>query len=181
MSVIRLTALSPRPSAGAGTATITVTAYSAPAGTLAVKRVDYAGDDDDTGQYGKYTLSKAFSAIGSNSLTVTLTSQGSSEVISADSGDILPGSRQTFSTQQEYTITVTLADEFETVTLVAILRSARFILYTGANGYHLAFMKAATKTTPAGKDGTIEFSGDYQIYIGDDTLEDFIRDVVQNM
>lgn len=178
---IRVTATDSRGRSTSTTETITVTAYNAPDGLLEVKRVDANGDDDDTGQYGKYTLSKAFSAIGSNSLTVTLTSQGSSEVISADSGDILPGSRQTFSTQQEYTITVTLADAFETVTLVAILRSARFILYTSANGYHLAFMKAATKTTPAGKDGTIEFSGDYQIYIGDDTLEDFIRDVVQNM
>lgn len=178
---IKVTATDSRGRSTSATETFTVTAYNAPDGILTVRRVDLSEQDDDTGQYAKYTLSKAFSAIGTNSLTVTLTSQGSSEVISADSGNILPSSRQTFSTQQEYQITVTLADAFETVVLQAVLRSARFILYTSADGYHLAFMKAATKTTPTGKDGTIEFSGDYQIYIGDDTIEDFIRNIVQNM
>ena len=42
-------------------------------------------------------------------------------------------------------------------------------------------MRAATQATPTGKDGTIEFSGDYQLYIGNSTLEDYIRNIVQNM
>ena len=163
--------------------TVTVTAYNAPAGTLAVKRVDLNGDDDDVGQYAKYEISKSYTAIGSNTLTVTLTSQGSSGTLSQDTGDILPGTgnRQTFSTQLEYTITLTLADAFETVTVTAKLRSAKFIVYASADGNHLGLMKATNKSIPAGKNATIEFSGDAQIYIGDQTLEAFIQSVVNNM
>jgi hypothetical protein len=178
---IRITATDSRGRTTTATETITVTAYSQPYGALAVRRVDLAEQDDDTGQYGKYILAKGFTAVGTNSLTVTLTSQGYSEVISADTGNILPSSRQTFQTQQEYTITVTLADAFETVTITATLRSARFILFVSADGKHLGVMKAATKATPTGKDGTIEFSDDFEIYIGNDTLADYIRSIVQNM
>lgn len=180
-TTILVTATDSRGRATTATETITVTAYGQPSGALAVRRVDLIGDDDDTGQYAKYVLAKSYTQIGTNSLTVTMTSQGTSEVISADTGDVLPNSRQTFSTQQEYTITVTLEDAFETVTVTAKLRSAKFILYTSADGNHLGFMKASTKATPAGKSGTVEFSGDFEIYIGDDTLADYIRDIVQNM
>ena len=42
-------------------------------------------------------------------------------------------------------------------------------------------MKAANKSIPAGKNATIEFSADAQIYIGDDTLEAYIQSIVNNM
>lgn len=182
-TTITVTATDSRGRVNWRTATITVTAYSAPAGTLEVKRVDYAGDDDDTGQYAKYTITKSYTAIGSNSLTVTLTSQGSTGTLSLDTGDILPGTgnRQTFSTQQEFLITMTLADAFETVSVQAKLRSAKFIIYVNAGGDKLGFMKATNKTIPTGKNATIEFSGDAQIYIGDVTLEAYIQSIVSNM
>lgn len=182
-TVITVTATDSRGRTASRTATITVTPYNAPAGELAVKRVDAVGDDDDTGQYAKYVLSKSYTAIGTNALTVSMTSQGMTETLGADAGDILPGvgSRQTFSTQQEYTITVTLQDAFETVTIQAKLRSAKFILYVDAGGDKLGLMKAANKTIPAGKNATIEFSADAQIYIGDDTLEAYIQSIVNNM
>ena len=182
-TLITVTATDSRGRTATKTATITVTAYNAPSGALAVRRVDVNGDDDDTGQYAKYILAKSYTAIGSNALTVSMTSQSITEVISSDTGDILPGagSRQTFSTQQEFTITVTLADAFETVTVVAKLRSAKFILYVDAGGDKLGLMKAANKTIPAGKNATIEFSADAQIYIGDDTLETYIQNIVSNL
>lgn len=179
---ITVTATDSRGRTATKTATITVTAYNAPAAALSVNRADVNGDDDDMGTYGKFTISnKTYSAIGSNSLTTTLTSQGSSETLSGNTGNILPGNRQTFSIQQEYTITLTLADAFETVTIQAKLRSAKFIIYVNNGGNKLGFMKAASKNIPAGKNSTIEFSGDSQIYIGDDTLEDYIRNIVNNM
>lgn len=168
---IKVTATDSRGKTVTGTANISVTAYNAPDGILTVRRVNAGGDDDDTGTYGKYSLSKAYSAVGSNSLTVTLTSQGTSQTISADAGDILPGNRQTFSVQQEYTIQVKLQDAFETVTLQTKLRSAKFIIYVSADGNKLGLMKAATKAIPAGKNATIELSGDAQLYIGDDKFE----------
>ena len=175
-TLITVMAIDSRGRISRATTTINVTPYSAPAGTLAVKRVDYAGDDDDTGQYAKYTITKSYTNIGSNSLTASLTSQGSTGTLSLDTGDILPGTgnRQTFSTQQEFIITLTLADAFETVTVTAKLRSAKFIIYANAAGDKLSFMKAANKTIPTGKNATIEFSGDAQIYIGDSKLEEMI-------
>jgi len=178
---ITVTATDSRGRTVSKTETITVTAYSPPTGSLIIRRVDASGNDDESGTYAKFTLTSQFSAIGSNSLTRTMTSRGSTVTLSADSGDILPGSRQTFDIQQEYPVTVTLADAFETVTITSAVRSARFIIYVNGAGDKLGFMKATTKSTPTGKSGTIEFSGDYQIYIGDSTLEDYIRSIVNNM
>lgn len=180
-TVLTVTATDSRGRTSTKTATITVTAYSPPFGTLDVFRTDINGDPDDLGQYGGYELSKNYTAIGSNTLTVSMTSQGSTETLSLDTGDILPVSRQTFSVQQEYTITVTLQDAFETITLTAKLRTAKFIIHVNAGGDKLGFMKAANKTIPSGKNATIEFSGDAQIYIGDDTLEDYITYIVNSI
>ena len=165
---IKVTATDSRGRTATRTETITVTAYNQPDGILTVRRVDISEQDDDTGIYAKYELSKAFSAIGTNSLTVTMTSQGDSEALSADSGNILPGSRQTFSTQQEYTIQVTLADAFETVTLQVKLRSAKFIIYVSADGNKLGLMKAATHNVPLDKDYNIEIPDNAEVWYGDD-------------
>lgn len=178
---VSVTATDSRGYTATGSLTIQVTAYNPPGGVLSTRRVDFDGNDDDVGQYAKYALEKTFSQIGTNSLTVTLTSQGHSEVITADTGNVLPGSRQIFSLQQEYTISVTLTDAFETTVITAKLRSGRFILFVNAGGNKMGLMKATTKNIPAGKDSTIEFSGDSQIYIGEDTLEDYIRQIVQSM
>ncbi|MBP5725940.1 MAG: hypothetical protein J6Y48_02580 [Clostridia bacterium] len=180
-TVITVTATDTRGRTSTATETITVLAYSPPFGTLEVHRVDALGDPDDLGEYGGYSMTKTYSAIGSNTLTVSMTSQGSTETLSLDSGNILPVTRQTFSVQQEYLIQVTLQDAFETVVITARLRSAKFIIHVNAAGDKLGFMKAANKTIPTGKNATIEFSGDAQIYIGDDTLEDYITAIVNSL
>ena len=172
---IKLTATDSRGRTATQTVTITVTAYNAPDGILTVKRVDVSEQDDDTGIYAKYELSKAYSAVGTNSLTVTMTSQGSSETISADAGNILPGSRQTFSTQQEYTITVTLVDAFETTTLQVKLRSAKFIFYVSADGNKMGLMKAATHSIPAGMNENIEIPDDAEVWYGDKKVRDIFK------
>ena len=42
-------------------------------------------------------------------------------------------------------------------------------------------MKVTNKTIPSGKNRTVEFSADTQIYIGDDTLETYIANIVSNL
>ena len=180
-TVITITATDSRGRTSTATETITVLAYSPPFGTLEVHRVDALGDPDDLGEYGGYSMTKTYSAIGSNTLTVTMTAQGYTESVSSDDGIILPVSRLSFSVQQEYLISVTLQDAFETVVITARLRSAKFIIHVNGSGDKIAFMKAANKTIPAGKNATIEFSGDAQIYIGDDTLEDYITAIVNSL
>lgn len=161
------------------TTTISVNAYSSPSGSLNVRRVNSGGTDDDMGQYGKFTLTKNYTAVGSNSLTVKITSQGTQVTVTGTSGDLLPNNRQTFSIQQEYTITMTLQDAFETVTVTGKLRSAKFLIYVNSTGKKLGFMKAASKG--GANDKTIEFDGDSTIYIGDMTLAQYIQSVVNNM
>ena len=180
-TVITVTATDTRGRTSTATETITVLAYSPPFGTLEVHRVDALGDPDDLGEYGGYSMTKTYSAIGSNTLTVTMTADGQTAAVNMDSGTILPGSRLTFSVQQEYLIQVTLQDAFETVVITARLRSAKFIIHVNGAGDKIAFMKAANKTIPTGKNATIEFSGDAQIYIGDDTLEDYITAIVNSL
>lgn len=178
---ITVTATDSRNRTTTATTTISVSAYNAPGGTLSAWRVDSSGNTDAFGTYAKYALTTSYSAVGSNSLTVTLTSQGSSKTGPASTGDILPGSRQTFNVQQEYTITLTLTDAFGTVTITSKVPSARFIMYVDANGTRMGVMKAASKTIPSGKDSTFEISGNTQVYIGDSKLEDYIRSIVNNM
>ena len=178
-ATITVTATDSRGRTGSATAEITVSAYSAPAGSIAVRRVDTDGDDDDMGTFGKYAISKSYTQIGTNALTVTI-SYGSGSIVNpaADSGDIFPGNRQTFPATGEYTFTLTLADLLETTVITAKMPSARFIIYADSSGNRLGFMKAANKAIPAGKARTIEFSDDSQIYIGDVTLEQYIQDVI---
>lgn len=156
------------------TQNITVTAYSKPSGTLRVWRVDANGDDDSLGTYGKYTKTSTYTAVGSNSLTVTLTARGSSASNPAASGDILPGNRKTFEQLSEYTISMTLTDAFETVTINTKLPTAQFMIYVNEDGDRIGFMQATnTSRRKNGKDGTIEFSGNHQIWIGDVMAEDY--------
>ena len=180
-TVITVTATDTRGRTSTATETISVTPYSPPFGTLEVNRANALGTEDDLGTYAIYELTKAYSAIGTNALTVTMTAQSTTATLANDTGDILPGNRLSFSVDQEYTITVTLADAFETVTMTVKLPSAKFIIYAHHSGNKLAFMKAATQSIPTGKTSTIEFSGDSQIYIGNDTLEDYIRAIVNSM
>ena len=174
-NTITVTATDSRGRTTTKTATITVTEYNAPAGSLSAWRCDVDGVTDPSGIYAKYEITKAFSQIGTNSLTVTLESQSTTATISVDTGDILPGSRQVFNVQQEYRIKLTLQDAFETTTITVTLVSARFLLYFSKDGDKMGIMKATTKSIPAGKNSTVEFSGDSQIYIGDETLEEYIQ------
>ena len=172
---ISVTVYDSRGRSSTATAVITVTGYTAPEGTADAWRVDALGDEDDMGTYGKYAMTTRFSQIGTNALTVTLGCQGSTVTPQADTGDLLPGNRLTFSLQQEYTVTLTLADAFETTVITTKLPSAKFIIYVAADGARMAFFKASTKQVPAGMDSVMEFSADTQIYIGDETLEAYIR------
>ena len=73
---------------------------------------------------------------------------------------------------------MTLQDGLETVTVTAVLPSARFAMYINGEGNKLAFFKSADRTIPAGKTSTLEISADTQVYIGNDTLEDYILSIV---
>jgi len=161
------------------TTTITVTAYNRPSGTLSVWRVDSGGTRDPLGTYAKYTLTKAYTAVGSNSLSWKLTSQNTDSNSPAASGDLLPGNRQSFSMTSEYTISLTLTDSFETVVIQVTLPTAQFMIFVNEDGTRIGFMQATKSTRSAGsKSGTIELSGNHQIYIGDTTLENYIRGVI---
>ena len=171
---ITVTATDSRGRKATASATITVIPYTNPSGTLEVWRVDISGNTDPSGQYAKYELTKQFTEIGTNALTVRLSGVGWSGTGIPDTGDILPNDKVVFPTTQEFDITLTLTDAFETVTVVRKLPSAKFILLINADGDKIGFMKAPTKTIPAGKDSNVEFSADSQIWIGDETLEEFI-------
>lgn len=161
------------------TAYISVTAYNRPSGTLAVWRVNSAGDRDPLGTYGKYSLTKAYTAIGSNTLSWSIKSQSATENSPGDTGNLLPSSRQTFNQTSEYPIELKLVDAFESVTIIVMLPSAQFMIFLNADGDRMAFMKATNDgLSKNGKDGTIEFSANHQIYIGTTTLEDYIRGVI---
>lgn len=178
---ITVTVTDSRGRTATATTSITVTAYNNPSGTLSAWRVNASGTTDTMGTYAKYAITTSYSAIGSNTLTVKLTSQGSTATNPASTGNLMPSSRQTFSIQSEYTITLTLQDAFGTVTITSKVPSARFIIYVNANGDKIGFMKAASKSIPSGKDSTFEISGTTQVYIGDTTLEQYIRNIVNNM
>ena len=176
-TTITVTATDSRGRTNTATVTISVQAYSKPAGSLSVWRVNSGGTADDMGEYAKYSLTKQYTQLGSNTLTVTLSCTQGSVSNPATSGDILPGSRKTFSQTQEYTITLTLTDLLETTTITAKLPSARFIIYVDSTGNKLGFMKVPNKAIPTGKSRNVEFSADTQIWIGDSTLEDYIRSI----
>ena len=177
-TVITVTATDSRDRNVTSVSRLDVTAYNNPSGSLTVWRVDSSGTTDDMGLYGKFTITKNYTAVGTNSLTTKLTGGGTTETINVLTGNILPGSRKTFDLQQEYNITLTLQDSFETTTITKTLPSARFIIYVSNNGKKLGFMKA---TTHGGtNDQTIEFSGEATIYIGNQTLADYIRSVVNS-
>lgn len=175
---ISVTATDSRGRTATVAAVIHVEAYTAPEGALDVWRVDVNGDEDDMGGYGKYSLTKRITSIGSNHLTAfTLNCQGSTVTPGADTGDLLPGTgnRQSYSLQQEYTVTLTLTDDFETTVITTRLPSAKFIIYVAADGDRMAFFKANSQQVPSGKSSVLEISSDTQIYIGTETLEEFIQ------
>lgn len=177
--VITVTATDSRGRTGTATATISVLPYNRPGGTLKVKRVDLNGDDDPLGDYADYELTKSYSAVGTNSLSWSITSRGSTENSPAASGHLLPSSRQTFGATSEYTISLTLTDAFETVIIQTVLPTAQFMIHVNAGGDRIAFMKAANDSLDKhGKDAVIEFSGNAQIYVGSTTLEQYILNVV---
>ena len=179
---ITVTATDSRGRSVTGTTTFTVTAYSRPAGTLSVKRVNAGGTEDVMGVYATFTKTSSYTAIGSNTFSVTLTSQGTNaNVINTDSGDLLPGSgqRQTFSEAQEYTITLTLQDSFETVVITTKLPTAQFIFAVGSDGTRFALMKAVNGSLSKGsKTAVIEFSDTAQIYVGNKILEYYVAQSV---
>lgn len=180
---ITVTATDSRGRTVTATATFTVTAYSRPSGTLAVRRVNSGGTDDVLGTYAKYTKTSAYTSVGSNSLTVKLKSQGSQVTNPANSGDLLPGTgnRQTFGQLNEYSIELELTDAFETVTIIVKLPTAQILIALGSDGTRMALMKAVNESmNKNGKTGVLELSDTVQIYIGAVTLEQYIRNVINN-
>ena len=165
------------------TKTITVTAYSKPSGTLNAWRVDSGGETDNFGAYAKYSKTNSYTQIGNNSLSVTLKSQNVQVTNPANSGNLLPTSRQTFDRLTEYNIQLILQDAFETVTINKKLPTALFVFHVNQDGDRLAFMKAINSgLSKNNKDSVIEFSEDAQIYIGTKLLEKYLSqnyDVVQ--
>ena len=164
------------------TTTITVTPYNKPSGTLAVRRVDANGNNDVLGIYAKYEKTSAYTAVGTNSMTVKLqVGSGTPVSISQNSGDILPGNRQQFSQISEYTITLILQDAFETVNIVVKLPTAQLLISLAADGTRMAFMKAVNESlSKNGKDGVLEISSLAQVYIGTETLEAYIRRIANS-
>lgn len=163
------------------TADIQVEAYAPPRGTLSVKRVDADGLDDVLGVYAKFDKTSEYTHVGTNSLTVQLNAQSTQAAIAQDSGDIMPGNRLQFDRLTEYIISMILTDAFGSVTITAKLPTAQFMLFFGPDGTRMAFMKAINAgLSKNGKNGVIEMSGDAQIYIGTETLEDFIRRIANS-
>ena len=161
------------------TATITVSEYRKPAGSLDVYRVDADGVRDDMGTYGKYELNKSYTQLGSNALTWTLSYSGGSASSPADTGDLLPGDRKTFAQTNEYLFTLTLTDSMgETTVITDKLPSARFIFACDSSGNRIGIMKFPSENIPSGKARTLEISADTQIYIGSMTLEDYIQSLI---
>ena len=157
------------------TATISVTAYNSPNGSLTVQRVDSSRNVDPAGEYATYSLTKSYSAVGNNTLAWSITSQNSTASSPADSGDLLPNSRQSFSQTSEYTIRLTLQDSFETVHIDVKLPTARFFIFCNGAGDRLGFMTATNESlSKNGKDVVIQFPANAQIYIGNTTLEAYI-------
>lgn len=173
-AVIEVTATDSRGRTSTKTAQITVTPYTPPAGTLKVQRADSNGDPDDVGQYGIYEKTNQFTNIGTNALTISIGSKGLSGTPSEDSGNLIPGNRLTYELQSEHTVTLTLADAFETTVITATMRSAKFILHFAADGDRIAFFKAVSKTVPSGKTSLIEMDAGTQVYIGNEKLEDLM-------
>ena len=179
---VEVTATDSRGRTSTKQAQITVIPYSSPAGTLKVKRVDVNGDPDDMGQYGWYEITHQLTEIGSNALTISLASQGLSGTPEDDEEFLIPGNKLTYALTNEHTITMTLADAFETVTVVAVMRSAKFIMHVAADGDRLAFFKAVGKTVPAGKTALIEIDTGTQVYFGNKELEEmFVLTDAQNL
>ena len=122
-----------------------------------------------------------YSQIGTNSMSWTLAVNGSSASSPADTGDLLPENRLELTETQEFPVTLTLVDGLETTVITAKLPSARYVLAFDATGNKIGVMKFPNKTIPSGKNRTFEFSADTQIYIGDDTLEAYIANIVSNL
>ena len=178
-TTITVTATDSRGRTKTKTKVITVQPYKKPSGSLKVWRVDTNGDQDVMGTYGKYTKTSSYTAIGSNSLTVTLRSQNTNANNPADAGNLLPTNRQTFNVTTEYTIELILTDAFETVTISKKLPTAQFMMYFNKNGDRMSLMKAVDSSLKKnGKNGVIELSGNAQIYVGSNKIEDFISNVI---
>lgn len=156
------------------TATITVSAYNSPTGSLTVLRVNSGRTADPLGTYATYSLSKSYTAVGNNSLAWSITSQNTTANSPADTGDLLPSSRQTFSQTSEYTIRMTLQDSFETVHIDTKLPTARFFLYCNGAGDRMGIMGASNESlSKNGKSTVTQFSGDTQLYYGNSKFEDY--------
>ena len=177
---ITVTATDSRGRTVSKTTTITVTAYAKPSGTLSVWRVDEGGTADEFGERGQYSLTTGYSQIGSNSITYTLNCNSVTNSNPAASGNLMPTNRLTLSVLQEYTVTLTITDAFETTVVQAKVPSGKFVMHVDNSGNRMGIMKATNKTIPTGKTSTFEIAAGCQVYIGDSTLEDYIRSIVNS-
>lgn len=179
-TTITVTATDSRGRTVTKTKTITVTAYSKPTGTLSVWRVNEGGTADEFGERGQYSLTRTYSQIGSNAITSSLKCNSVTDSNPATSGNLMPSVRQVLSVLQEYTVTLTITDAFETTVIQAKVPSGKFVMHVDNNGNRMGIMKATNKTIPSGKTSTFEIAAGCQVYIGDMTLEDYIRSIVNS-
>jgi hypothetical protein len=77
-------------------------------------------------------------------------------------------------------VTLTITDAFETTVIQAKVQSGKFVMHVDNNGNRMGIMKATNKTIPSGKTSTFEIAAGCQVYIGDMTLEDYIRSIVNS-
>ena len=177
---ITVTATDSRGRTNSASVNITVSAYYPPRGSLSVWRCNSAGTRDDMGVYGKYSLTKEYSAIGNNTLTWTLTTRSQTKTSPANTGDLLPSNRLEFSETKEYSVVLTLTDGLETTTITAKLPSAMYMMafYSTDDADKIGVMKYPNKSVPAGKTGTFEISPTTQVYIGDKTIESLFLNAI---
>ena len=159
----------------------TVEAYVNPEITLfEVWRTDSAGDEDDTGQYGKYRAAYQWTQVGSNSVQRSVTAYGTEQTVTTDEDWILPGNRQIFPGTQTAMITYRVWDQLESTEVSVRLDTRRFIMHVNAAGTSAAFGHAVQETPTAGMGytGTFEIDDSMEVWIGHMTLKQYIQGVV---
>ena len=159
----------------------TVEAYVAPVITgFEVWRVDSAGDPDDTAEYGKYRGTYQWTQVGSNTVERSVTVYGTEQVVTTDEDWILPGNRQLFPATQTAMITYTVRDRLEETSVTIRMDTRRFIMHFNAAGNSAAFGHAVQETPSSGSryTGTFEIDESMEVWIGHETLKDYILDVV---
>jgi len=124
---IYVTAIDSRGREVQNSASISVQSYSPPSGTFNVWRVDDDGTATEDGPKARYILSKAYTQIGSNSLSWRIISDASYASNPSNTGFVLPGNVLMYNDEEHY-ISLELEDAFETTMINALLQNAGYLL-----------------------------------------------------